>query len=220
VNEGIEEVESVKKFLVFFVPRLIFRFLVAGIAIASLVGAMLLGSVSSVLAPSIAGLASATGMSTPAQTQAKETTKIDAEKKRKAKQINKRMNWRLKRIAVANTLGAVTTIAVPVAIGFATYEAWMICENSNDNRKLLRLLGVEPEPDSIADTCEDVVRKWNETAEWVKVRVLGDIAEEESGGSVWVYYPGEGWVDVSDWNRNTKWIPPSKQAQPPAGFLR
>ena len=188
-----------KKFLVFFVPRLIFRFLVAGIAIASLVGAMLLGSVSSVLAPSIAGLASAMGMSTVAQTQAKETAKVDAEKKRKAKQINKRMNWRLKRIAVANTLGAVTTIAVPVAIGFATYEAWMICENSNDNRELLRLLGVEPEPDSIADTCEDVVRKWDETAAWVKDQVMSDIDKELDTGPVYVYIPDQGWTDISDW---------------------
>ena len=202
-----------KNFLAFFIPRIIFRSVVAGIAVVSLVGAMFLGSVSPILASSIASMAGALGMSTLAQDKSrsdaekkrkandaeKKRKANDAEKKRKAKSINKRMNFRMKRIVAANALGAVTTIVVPVAIGFATYEAWLICENSNDNRELLHLIGVEPEPDTIADTCEDIARKWDDTAAWVKERVMGDIDKELATGPVHVYIPEQGWTDISGW---------------------
>ena len=188
-----------KKFLIFFIPKVMFRFVVSGIAIIALVGAMLLGSISPALVSSIGALAATMGFSTVSQKLADKKAKSDKIKKQKAKKINKRMNWRLKRIAVANTLGALTTIAVPVAVGFAVYEAWMICENSNDNRKLLLLLGVDPEPDTIADSCENIERKWDETANWVKKRVLRDVDQESSTGPVLVHIDDK-WVDINTEN--------------------
>jgi len=177
------------KFVIWFVPRLIYRFVVAGIAIVALVGAMLLGSVAPALTASVASLAGAIGISTVAET-------LQRDKAKKAKRVNKRINWRTKRIVAVNAIGAVASVAVPIAIGAATYEAWMICENSNDTRELIRLVGVEPESDTIGDTCEDLEREWDESAEWVKVHILGEV---EDAGSVYVYIDGQGWTDITDW---------------------
>jgi len=184
------------KFVIWFVPRLVYRFVVAGIAITALVGAMLLGSVAPALTASVASLAGAVGISTVAETLQRDKAKKAKRVNKRIKGINKRINWRTKRIVAVNAIGAVASVAVPIAIGAATYEAWMICENSNDTRELIRLVGVEPEPDTIGDTCEDLEREWNESAEWVKVHILGEV---EDAGSVYVYIDGQGWTDITDW---------------------